>query len=167
MIIMGIDPGTALTGYGVIALAGGKLSAVDYGVISTPAGQASHLRLKTLHRGLETLINRLEPQEIAVEQLFFSNNVRTALAVGEARGVALLAAAGTGCLIEEYTPLQVKQAVVGYGRASKAQIQYMVKALLALKETPKPDDAADALAIAICHANSRQLRQVQGCAGSR
>jgi crossover junction endodeoxyribonuclease RuvC len=156
MIILGIDPGTASTGYGVIALSGGKMEAVDYGVISTPAGQAAHLRLKLLHEGLIAVFARFGPAEISIEQLFFSNNAKTALAVGEARGVALLAAASTGCPLGEYTPLQVKQAVVGYGLATKSQVQYMVKAILSLTEEPKPDDAADALALAICHAHSRR-----------
>lgn len=157
MIILGIDPGTALTGYGAISIAGGKLKVLTYGAISTAAGDPAHHRLRTLHRELGDLFARFEPPEVAVEQLFFNNNVRTALAVGQARGVVLLAAADAGCDVSEYTPLQVKQAVVGYGAAKKAQVQYMVKAILSLDETPKPDDAADALAVAICHAHSRKL----------
>lgn len=161
MIILGIDPGTAATGYGVIAVApGGKLQALAYGVISTPSGRADHLRLSQLHDGLNSLLVRFDPAEVAVEQLFFTNNAKTAIAVGQARGVALLAAAGGGCSVGEYTPLQVKQAVVGYGAAQKAQVQYMVKAILGLAETPKPDDAADALAVAICHAHSRKMEAV-------
>ena len=162
MIILGIDPGTASTGYGAIKYEGSKLKVLDYGVVSTPAGQAPHLRLKTLYDDLITLFDRIQPAEIAIEQLFFSNNARTALAVGEARGVALLAAASIFAEVGEYTPLQVKQAVVGYGKATKAQVQYMVKALLSLKEKPRPDDAADGLAIAICHAHSRRFARSTG-----
>lgn len=162
MIILGIDPGTASTGYGAIRYEGSKLKVIDYGVVSTPAGHAPHVRLKSLYDDLITLINRLQPAEIAIEQLFFSNNARTAIAVGEARGVALLAAATASAEVGEYTPLQVKQAVVGYGKATKAQVQYMVKAMLCLKEKPKPDDAADGLALAICHAHSRRLARYTG-----
>jgi len=163
LIILGIDPGTAATGYGAItSTAGGKLQLLAYGVISTAPGRADHLRLSQLHDELKTLLARLGPSEVAVEQLFFTNNAKTAIAVGQARGVALLAASQAGCHIGEYTPLQVKQAVVGYGAAQKAQVQYMVKAILALAETPKPDDAADALAIAICHAHSRKMGAVAG-----
>ena len=162
MIILGIDPGTASTGYGAVISEGSKLKVLDYGVVSTPAGQAPHLRLKTLFDDLITLFERLQPDEIAVEQLFFSNNARTALSVGEARGVALLAAASVSAEFGEYTPLQVKQAVVGYGKATKSQVQYMVKAMLCLKEKPHPDDAADGLAIAICHAHSRRLARHTG-----
>ena len=162
MIILGIDPGTATTGYGALVCNGSKLKLRDYGVISTPAGQAPHLRLKTLYDSLISLFTSLEPAEVAVEQLFFSNNVRTALSVGEARGVALLAAAAASLEVSEYTPLQVKQAVVGYGKATKSQVQYMVKALLSLKEPPRPDDAADGLALAICHAHSRPPHRYRG-----
>ena len=159
MVILGIDPGTATTGYGAITATRDGLKVLDHGVISTPPGKSLHLRLEILNQGLAVLFARFEPPEVAVEQLFFTNNAKTALAVGQARGVALLAAAKAGCEVHEYTPLQVKQAVVGYGRAEKSQVQYMVKAILALKETPKPDDAADALALAICHAHSRDMRR--------
>ncbi len=162
MIILGIDPGTASTGFGVVASQGSKLKVIDYGVVSTPAGQAPHLRLKTLFDDLLTLFERVKPDAIAIEQLFFSNNARTAIAVGEARGVALLAAATISVEVGEYTPLQVKQSVVGYGKATKSQVQYMVKAILCLKEKPRPDDAADGLAIAICHSHSRRMAKHTG-----
>ena len=162
MIIIGIDPGTAATGYGAItSTAAGKLQLLAYGVISTSPKIADHHRLSQLHDELGALFARFEPPEVAVEQLFFTNNAKTAIAVGQARGVALLAAANAGCDVREYTPLQVKQAVVGYGAARKAQVQYMVKAILALSEIPKPDDAADALAVAICHAHSRKMAAVR------
>ena len=162
MIILGIDPGTASTGFGVVTSQGSKLRVIDYGVVSTPAGQAQHLRLKTLFDDLLTLFERVKPDAIAIEQLFFSNNARTAIAVGEARGVALLAAATVTAEVGEYTPLQVKQSVVGYGKATKSQVQYMVKAILCLKEKPRPDDAADGLAIAICHSHSRRMAKHTG-----
>lgn len=161
MIILGIDPGTAATGYGVITSTAGKLQLLAYGVVATAPGRADHLRLSQLHDELSALLARFGPTEVGIEQLFFQNNAKTAIAVGQARGVALLAAAQAGCHVGEYTPLQVKQAVVGYGAAQKAQVQYMVKAILALAETPKPDDAADALAIAICHAHSRKMAAVR------
>ncbi len=169
MIILGIDPGTASTGYGAVSFVQGKLEMRDYGVVRTAAGEEPHLRLRRLYDGLISLFEQLQPVEIAVEQLFFSNNVRTALAVGEARGVALLAAASAGCEVREYTPLEVKQSVVGYGRATKAQVQFMVKAILKLEEKPKPDDAADGLALAICHAHSRRMKDLPkiALAGSR
>ncbi len=159
---MGIDPGTASTGYGAITFEGSKIKVLDYGVVSTPAGVEAHRRLKLLYDDLMTLFDRLQPAEVAIEQLFFSNNARTAIAVGEARGVALLASALAGVEVGEYTPLQVKQAVVGYGKATKSQVQYMVKAMLCLKEKPRPDDAADGLALAICHAHSRRLARHTG-----
>ncbi len=157
MVILGIDPGTASTGFGAILLTGSKMKLLRYGVISTPAGRSAHDRLKMLHEDLRSLFSLFKQPEVAIEQLFFSKNTRTALAVGQARGVSLLAAALAGCDVSEYTPSQVKQAVAGYGGADKSQVQYMVKAILSLKEIPKSDDAADALAIAICHAHSRKL----------
>jgi len=157
VVILGIDPGTASTGYGAITSTKGKLKVLDYGVISTPSNETAHHRLKTLYESLGVILESFQRPEVAVEQLFFSSNTKTALAVGQARGVILLAAANADCEIGEYTPLQVKQAVVGYGAAAKTQVQYMVKAILSLKETPKPDDAADALAVAVCHAHSRRF----------
>lgn len=154
MIILGVDPGTAITGYGVLQSDGDDLKVVDYGAITTPADWLMPRRLQHIYAELTTLIARHQPTDAAVEKLFFSKNVRTALSVGQARGVALLAAAQAHLAIHEYTPLQIKQAVVGYGRADKNQIQQMVKMLLQLDVIPQPDDAADALAIAICHAHS-------------
>jgi len=154
MIILGIDPGTALMGYGLIKYKNDTLQVIDYGCLRTSARLSLAERLFQLHEGLEKLINLYQPQTLSVEELFFNKNVTTALAVGQARGVVLLTAAKAGLLIKEYTPLQVKQSLVGYGRAEKQQVQYMVKMLLNLREIPKPDDAADALAIAICEAYS-------------
>lgn len=156
LTIMGIDPGLGRTGYGVIEKTGGKLVAVDHGCIETPARHSVVKRLEQVYQELGALLAKYRPDEVAVEQLFFSNNAQTAFVVGQARGVILLAASQAGVKLGEYTPLEVKQAVVGYGRADKRQIQYMVKAILSLKETPRPDDAADALGLAICHANMRR-----------
>lgn len=154
MLIIGIDPGIAITGFGVIRNEKGKLSLLDYGVITTNAGVPLPERLLLLNKGLEDIIHKWEPDAAAVEELFFNKNEKTALIVGQGRGVALLSAAKAGLPVYEYTPLQVKQSLTGYGRADKEQIQYMVKLLLGLSKMPKPDDAADALAIAICHANT-------------
>lgn len=156
MVILGVDPGTAITGYGVIKKEGNHLKRVAYGVIRTASQRSTSSRLKQIHQELQLIIGQYRPEVMAVEQLFFNKNVRTALAVGQARGVILLAGATAGLEIVEYTPLQVKTAVVGYGRAEKAQVQEMVRILLCLGEIPKPDDAADALAIAICHAHSHK-----------
>jgi crossover junction endodeoxyribonuclease RuvC len=157
MLILGIDPGTAIMGYGLIAQQGNRLKSIKYGVLRTAATLPLAARLLQIHQGLEAIIQEYQPDAVAVEELFFNKNTRTALAVGQARGVILLAAEQAGVEIAEYTPLQVKQGVVGYGRAEKKQIQEMVKMLLCLEEIPKPDDAADALAIAICHAHSRKI----------
>jgi crossover junction endodeoxyribonuclease RuvC len=154
MRILGLDPGTAITGYGLIEEQGGALTTLAYGVISTPAGLALPKRLQQIYGELGDLIRSGQPEVGAVEQLFFSRNARTALAVGHARGVILLALANAAVSIVEYTPLQIKQALSGYGRASKSQIQEMVRLILGLKAIPQPDDAADALAVAICHAHS-------------
>jgi len=157
MIILGIDPGFAITGYGIIKQVGNRFQVIDFGAITTLAGVPLPKRLLTLTLELESVIARYQPDVVAVEELFFCNNAKTAIAVGHGRGVAVTAAARAGLEVYEYTPMQVKQAVVGYGRASKAQIQQMVKAILGLAETPKPDDVADALAVAICHANTSQF----------
>lgn len=162
MRILGIDPGFAIVGYGVIDYEKGKYKTVDYGKITTPAGMEMPLRLKEVYDGVIRLIEMFKPDVLAVEELFFNTNVKTAIAVGHARGVIVLAAANKGLKINEYTPLQIKQAVVGYGRADKNQVQQMVKMFLGLKEVPKPDDTADALAVAICHANSSSLGGVLG-----
>ncbi|MBC9785670.1 crossover junction endodeoxyribonuclease RuvC [Heliobacillus mobilis] len=154
MVILGIDPGTAICGYGLIEMCGNRLSAIAYGAIRTPAHTPLASRLLTIFNDLEAIIAEYKPELIAVEELFFSRNVTTALAVGHARGTVLLAAARAGLPVNEYKPAQVKQAVVGYGRAEKSQVQEMVRRLLALQDTPKPDDVADALAVAICCAHS-------------
>ncbi|MCS5694495.1 crossover junction endodeoxyribonuclease RuvC [Desulfofundulus thermocisternus] len=156
MRVIGIDPGTAITGYGIIDLEGNRLSVVAYDCITTQPTMPMPFRLQHLYRQLEMVLRQYRPRQFAVEELFFHKNVRTALAVGQARGVAILAAVNAGLAVAEYTPLQVKQAVVGYGRAAKEQVQYMVRALLGLPEVPRPDDVADALAVAICHAHYLQ-----------
>ncbi len=161
MLVLGVDPGTATTGYGLVLRTGNHLEHVANGVIQTPPHQPMPLRLQTIHRELGRLCLLHRPDAVSVERLFFNRNVSTAMLVGQARGVILLAAADAGLEVEEYTPLQVKQAVVGYGKAEKRQVQEMVRVLLALRDIPRPDDAADALAVAICHAHaSRSQREV-------
>ena len=160
MIILGIDPGTAIMGYGLISYEGNHLKKIGFGVIRTTTEHSADHRLHQLYLELQAIINQYQPEVMAIEELFFNRNVRTALAVGQARGVAILAAAIAGLSVAEYTPLQVKLAVVGYGRAEKHQVQEMVRMLLCLTELPKPDDAADALAIAICHAHSQKLNNI-------
>ena len=156
MKILGIDPGTATTGFGVIEKTKGKFNTIDYGVILTPKDLPMSNRLLIVFNDLEELIAKHQPETIAVEQLFFAKNVTTAISVGQARGVVLLAAQKADLSLKEFTPLQVKQSVTGYGQASKKQVQLMVQKILKLKDIPKPDDAADALAIAICaSANSK------------
>lgn len=162
MIILGIDPGYAIVGYGVIKYENGKMSVIDYGKITTPANIALSKRLKLIYDSMTKLINDYNPDVVAVEELFFNSNVKTAIAVGHARGVIILSAANSKKTIAEFTPLQIKQAVVGYGRADKNQVQQMVKMFLNLKEVPKPDDTADALAVAICYANSSALSNQLG-----
>jgi crossover junction endodeoxyribonuclease RuvC len=152
MRTLGIDPGTAIMGWGVVDERGGQLSLVDVGVLTTPAGMAQPERLRILYDGLCALIARHRPDTAAIEELFFGKNVNTAITVGQARGVALLAMVQAGLPIHEYKPTVVKQAVAGYGGADKKQMQEMVRITLNLRSVPKPDDAADALAIAICHA---------------
>lgn len=154
MIVLGIDPGLATTGWGVVEASGSKVVCVEYGCILTPANEDHADRLKQIHNELIELIDTYNPDYIGVEELFFYKNVKTATKVGEARGVMLLTASIKGVPISEYTPLQVKQAVVAYGRAEKIQVQKMVAMILALPEIPKPDDAADALAVAITCAQS-------------
>ena len=154
MIILGIDPGLATTGFGVIKKEKGILSAIDYGVIRTPAKTELASRLKLISADLKSIIKKYKPEATAIEKLFFAKNVKTALDVGQARGVALLEIMNAGLSPYEFTPLQVKQAITGYGRADKQQIQKMVQTILKLKNIPKPDDAADALAIAITLANT-------------
>lgn len=156
MIILGIDPGIATTGYGIISTNKGKHSPIEYGIVSTKAHTLLEERLSKLFDGVCEILDRHNPDAVAIEELFFNTNIKTAVDVCQARGVLLLAAVKKNVPIYEYTPLQVKQSVVGYGRAEKQQVIYMTRLLLGLAEPPKPDDAADALAIAICHANSSQ-----------
>jgi len=151
MFIMGLDPGTAITGYGLVKFDGSKFSLVDCGCVRTSTEFPLSERLQSIYAELTGVIRLYKPEQFAVEELFFNKNARTALAVGHARGVAMLAASNSGLPVFEYTPLQVKQAVTGFGRADKTQVQYMVKTILALPEAPTPDDVADALAVAICH----------------
>jgi crossover junction endodeoxyribonuclease RuvC len=159
MLVIGIDPGTAITGYGLVEdTADGGLTVRDYGVILTPANTPMPERLLEIHHRLHEILLLHRPASGAVEKLFFQKNVRTALAVGQARGVAVMTLAACQMPVYEYTPLEVKQAVAGYGGADKNQVQQMVKALLGLQEIPKPDDAADALAVAICHLHSAHMQ---------
>jgi crossover junction endodeoxyribonuclease RuvC len=155
--ILGIDPGTATMGWGVVRQEGNRLSYVQHGAISTPSRWEMPRRLGRLFDGVTELMRGYRPEAVAVEELFFNTNVTTAITVGQARGVALLAAYKAGIEVAEYTPLQIKQAITSYGRAEKRQVQEMVKTLLNLREVPKPDDAADGLAIAICHAFSSRM----------
>lgn len=155
--LIGIDPGTATTGYGVIEKRGDRVSFIECGVILTPPTLEPPARLKMIYDQFNDLLDRHPPVSVATERLFFTNNVTTGIPVGRALGVLLLAIAQRGLPWEEYTPTQVKSAVVGVGRADKKQVQFMVTRLLNLTETPKPDDAADALAIALCHAHSLRL----------
>ncbi len=157
MVILGLDPGTAITGYGLLRQDGGKLTVMDYGTLETQKGPSDAARLLHVFDEAEDLLRRAKPDAIAVEHLFFGRNVNTMLSVGRASGVLLLAAAKAGIQIAEYTPMQVKMAVVGVGNADKKQVQFMVRQILGLKETPKPDDVADALALAICHAHTHRI----------
>jgi crossover junction endodeoxyribonuclease RuvC len=157
MIVLGIDPGLANTGYGVVARRGGRLLALDGGVITTRAEFAPERRLAEIHAAVDALLDEHEPHAMALEELYFGQNVRTAFAVGQARGVVVLAAGQHGVPCTGYTPQQVKGAVCGNGRAQKDQVARMVKTLLGLTEEPRPDHAADALAVAVCHANCAPL----------
>lgn len=161
MRILGIDPGLAIVGWGVVDYAGSRFRTVAYGSIQTPAGMRTEERLASIFDGMNELLDKYHPDEMAVEELFFNTNITTGIRVAEARGVILAAAEKKGVRMQEYTPLQVKQSVVGYGRAEKKQVITMVTMLLGLKEAPKPDDTADALAIAICHAHSGCSRIAQ------
>lgn len=159
--ILGIDPGTATTGYGLVAEgAADAVCLLRYGAFLTPSGVPMPRRLLSLYQQVTALIQEAQPTALAIEELFFSRNVSTALAVGQARGVVLLAAAQGGLPIFEYKPAEVKQALVGYGRASKIQMQEMLRLMLGLEEIPRPDDAADAVAVAICHLHSARLRRL-------
>jgi crossover junction endodeoxyribonuclease RuvC len=162
MVVLGIDPGTANTGYGVVARDGARLVALDGGVIETAAGLDPGARLAQIHARVSALLDDHRPDALAVEDLYFGTNARSAFAVGQARGVVLLAAGERGLPCCSYTPQQIKGAVCGSGRAGKAQVQRMVQSLLALADLPRPDHAADALAVAICHANGARLRAAAG-----
>lgn len=154
MRIIGIDPGYAIVGYGIIDYNANHFSVVDYGAVTTKAHTPFEQRLASIYSGLEQLISTYKPDAMSIEKLFFNTNTTTAIDVAQARGVIVLSAAQHGLDIAEYTPLQVKQSVVGYGRAEKKQVQEMTRLMLNLKSVPKPDDTADALALAICHAHS-------------
>jgi crossover junction endodeoxyribonuclease RuvC len=158
MRIIGIDPGIAITGYGIIDKNGNSYRPVTYGKITTEPNEVTFKRLVYLYNKLIEIFEENKPQCAVVEELFFNKNAKTAMVIGQARGVAILAAANAGLEIYEYTPLQVKQAVAGYGRADKKQVQRMVKLLLNLKDTPRPDDVADALAVALCHGSSYKMQ---------
>lgn len=161
MRILGIDPGTGIVGWGVIEKNYNRLTVIDWGCIRTPAHQLNQKRLCEIFDGINLLINEYNPDEMAIEELFYNRNVTTVISVAQARGVLVLAAARRGIPVYEYTPLQIKQSVTGYGRAEKKQVQYMVKNLLELDVVPKPDDAADALAVAVCHSNWQQANHWQ------
>ena len=162
MLVLGIDPGTAITGYGLVREDEEGLALIECGVITTPADQPLSQRLQAIYRGLAAIMGRHRPDQAAVEELFFSRNARTALSVGQARGVVLLAAADAGLPLHEYKPLEVKQAIAGYGGADKRQVQEMVRMLLHLEQVPEPDDAADAVAVAVCHIHSARMRALIG-----
>ena len=158
MIILGIDPGLAIVGWGVVDYRGSRFETLGYGSIQTPAGMPTEQRLAAIYDGISEIIKKYKPEQIAIEELFFNTNQTTGIRVAEARGVILLCAVRHGVECFEYTPLQVKQAVVGYGRADKKQVITMVTMFLGLSKPPKPDDTADALAIAVCHAHSGASR---------
>lgn len=154
MRILGIDPGYAIVGYGVVDYSNNHFSVVEYGAITTPAGMDFNRRLELIYDEMEVILARTKPDAMSIEKLFYNTNAKTVIAVAQARGVIMLSAQKNGIEAFEYTPLQVKQSVVGYGRAEKKQVQEMTKLILKLAKVPKPDDTADALALAICHGHS-------------
>ena len=154
MRILGIDPGYAIVGYGVIDYVGNHFTVVDYGAITTPAGMDFNRRLELIYDEMNVLLSTQKPEAMAIEKLFYNTNAKTVIDVAQARGVLAIAAQKNGVPMYEYTPLQVKQSVVGYGRAEKKQVQEMIKIILKLDKVPKPDDTADALAMAVCHAHT-------------
>lgn len=166
MRVLGIDPGSRITGYGIVDQQGNRLVHVDNGAIFTDKADDFPRRLKNIFDGLSAIIAEFKPDQVAIENIFFSNNVQSALKLGQARGAAIVAAVNAGLPVAEYTALQVKQAVVGQGRAEKGQVQKMLKALLSLPETAQAD-ASDALAVAICHINSYGLKQITGIANTK
>ncbi len=160
LLILGIDPGLANTGWGLVEQDGSRFRCLGYGCITSGPGDGMPVRLHGIHGSLVEIIERERPHECAVENVYFSNNVRTAFATGQARGVALLATSYSGMPVGEYGPSEIKQAVTGYGSADKRQVIYMVRTILGLRDDPTPDHAADALAVAICHANQRKARRL-------
>ncbi len=163
MRVLGIDPGYAIVGWGVLDYAGNRFSPVDFGAVTTEAGVPFEVRLRQVYEGVTNVIETYHPEALAIEQLFYQHNQTTVIGVAEARGVILLAAANAGLPISEYTPMQVKLAVTGYGKAVKKQVQEMTRILLKLEKIPKPDDTADALAMAVtyCHTSHNQLQNYQ------
>lgn len=157
MVILGIDPGLAIVGFGVIEKGKFKTEVIDYGVINTPKEDTLPIRLHKIYEGMCALIDKYQPEHVAIEELFFNTNTTTGISVAEARGVILLACINKGLKLFEYTPLQIKQALTSNGRADKQQVQFMVKAILKLKAIPRPDDAADGLAVALCHSQTNLL----------
>jgi crossover junction endodeoxyribonuclease RuvC len=166
MRILGIDPGTRITGYGIIDVEGNRLRHVDNGIVKTRSSEPLPIRLKAIYDGLTMVLREFSPEAVAIEQVFLAKNPKAALTLGHARGTAVIASVNLNLEVHEYSALQVKSAVVGYGHAAKQQVQHMVKALLNLPEVAQ-EDAADALAVAICHANSRTLRQIAINSGRR
>ena len=160
MIILGIDPGLATLGYGVIEVNNDKRKLIQFGTLTTPAGQPMPQRLRAIFQGMNQLMDIYQPDDVAFEELFFSKNITTGMAVSAARGVALVAVVQRTDNLYEYTPMQIKQAVTGYGGADKHQVQQMVKMLLGMKEIARPDDAADAIAVALTHANSMHMKKM-------
>ena len=165
MRILGIDPGIAIGGYGVVDKEGNRYKTIAYDAVTTKAHTPLEDRLEKVYNGVCEIIKEYKPDAMSIEELFFNNNAKTALTVGQARGVIILAAVQNHIPVYEYTPLQVKQALTGYGRASKTQIQQMMKSMLGLTEVPKPDDVADALAIAVCHGNSMRFNSIKQFGG--
>ena len=165
MRILGIDPGIAIVGYGVVDKEGNSYKTIAYDAVTTRAHTPLPERLEKVYNGVNEIIKTYKPDAMSIEELFFNNNAKTALTVGQARGVIILAAMQNNIPVYEYTPLQVKQALTGYGRASKSQIQQMMKSMLGLSAVPKPDDVADALAIAVCHGNSMRFNSIKQFGG--
>ena len=165
MIIIGIDPGYAITGYGIIDYSGNRFRVLDYGTITTRAHVPFEQRLLTIYSEIESVLTRFRPEVMAIEELFFSKNATTAIGAAQARGVLILSAAKAGIPVFEYTPMQVKMAVTGYGRADKNQVSRMVKTILCLERVPKKDDTSDALAIAICQAHSGLISSNKAVSG--
>lgn len=162
MVIMGIDPGYGTVGYGLVKYDNHKFTPIQYGAITTPPGMPMHLRLCEIYDDIHTLVDTFHPKAAAVEELFFNTNITTGIQVAQARGIILLALAQNGLAPVSYTPSQVKQAVVGYGKAEKKQVMEMTRMMLGLAKLPRPDDAADALAVAICHGHSQKSRLYEG-----